>query len=1285
MEIPTADPVLYQGFRNIVNAGRSPPVSPRQQSISPQAVLVDSKLLLPQSEHDHPLKDQADMGSAMSSSATEPSARTNLEPAPIADNQVVERSNHLVRPKTHNKSPSIEFRYSNPGKPSWNTKPSRGPVAQMNMVSAIKPQNESVESAGTASSGSFPLAVEARAPETEAEQSEDLGIESTNVTAEGSVSLRSPSKELQGPSPVSKTQPGDIDFTAPSTSTEPSCRGRPDASLVPSDVAMHEPFRSSAVLQVTQTDLQKEISINKRSSSENSTTHQFGDIDMSDAQTLVDEVSGSHGMSQISSSSLSPSPEGPPREQEGHRHVSEQAKLSNCGNRAESHTLDERHENPAGLPNDLSAPSDSAKSKVNDNQDMDPEKLLKALAKHHENQKQQAAQLDARERDRETHLHNLELLCQALSQQLQENEDQMALQGDELAKYRQLIPSWQARFEKLSKLVKGLANDHDRLRDSGHAIHKEQRDLVTQTQVVRKVLDDTKAALHNHRLQQQKLVSAARSDAKLQEQALNSKNLDLLKASTNLEAEQSRNASLQQVLDKSTSYHEGLSARLEQHETAIGSRITGMCAALESAVGKTSFAGHENLMAKLQECLTLLKEPRAAVPDNSDEIHNLGLAIKTNTDRLSHLTATCERSTETTAQLETKLVSQYQAHFQKALSSIETGQVSQEQINNLREIKATIGERLRAAETSVIDSRLKIATFENQEQLHLQKIAALEAEIHTVRNQTHESPLLALRLHDAEKQCATLREQLVKYNNALDASKTDIAAKGKESSELHDLLEATKADLEEQRAKFVRMSEEKANVEAQAVVTANAIRADLSRVCQNEISRMTNHLLNEIKSLQLKVSVTEREIVTGKDKMEQLHADKSAALENVVRLEKTIRDLQEETSTSRGTISQLEQYLEEGRREKLTKDEELREAQDELRCLRAARLADNEAAQRLSTAEAARIRLEDEISGIRESFEQTKGLLAAADSRSRTQEAQMNELTLKLATANKVNATAASSPVRSSGRCQSSERQPVVVEDSQDRAPKPRRGILKSKAIIEDSQDKGAQIPQQGRQLSSDELSRGESLPRMPKEVRDLLLRSSSPLTDIQRTSSPVMDGGAMFPPSPGDGQGNKGSGLSARKRGDALSHGNTMHRESSVGGDLWSYETSTTSTRVRAVSASLHGMSASASSHFPPRRVIEPSKATHSLSQSSGTVTQDSQSNRQSHHTREDHGMKRSHPGSKPGAASSEGQSKRRRLSTEKEKFPGQTSPVKSTSSRRGTLRRSKDKFSERFQKELE
>lgn len=273
--------------------------------------------------------------------------------------------------------------------------------------------------------------------------------------------------------------------------------------------------------------------------------------------------------------------------------------------------------------------------------------------------------------------------------------------------------------------------------------------------------------------------------------------------------------------------------------------------------------------------------------------------------------------------------------------SIEAGQVSQQQITDLREIKATIRERLSAAERTLVDSRQKIATFENQDQLRIQKIAALEAEICTVR-QTHESPLLALRLHDAEKQCAALKEQVTKYKSQLDASKADIAAKSKDSSDLQTRLEVMSADLEDQRTRLERISEEKTAVEAQAVVTANTIRADLSKVCQNEISKKTNHLLNEVKGLQHLISATKREVVTGKERIEQLQAEKLAVAENTGRLEETISDLQKEASTSHDTISQLKQGLEEGHRQRISKDEELRKAQDELRSLRAAGSSENE-------------------------------------------------------------------------------------------------------------------------------------------------------------------------------------------------------------------------------------------------------------------------------------------------------------------------------------------------------
>lgn len=620
METPTADPVLSKAFDNIVYCGRPSPVSPGQHSITQQGVAVQPFSY--QTERADIPVNQAEMGIAMSSSATGPSDRKIPEPALNADNQIHEKSNRLVRPTIRDKDPSIVFKHYNPGKSVLNLKPCRSPMATINIGGVVKSQNESAVLCETSNSDSAPLSMEPSMSEIEAEHTHEPTLEANNANAPP----RSESRELQDPDPVLGTQP----------SIEPSAQGLLHPSIIRTDAATDEPSRpSSVVLEATPTHLeQKGVSSNERSSNENSISHQDGDVDMSDEQTLVNEVSGSCDTSQNDSVSSSPSPRTPPQESVNNRHPNSEPGIANCEERAESHAVSEPHEALNSPLNDSLACSKVTSSKDKNDQSMDPDHLLKALVKHHEDQKQQTAQFHAREQDREIHLRNLELLCQALSQQLQENEEKMAQQGNELAKYRQTIPGWQERLKKLGKIVNGLANDHDRLRDCGHAIQKEQRGLVTQTDTIRRVLDDTTAALKDHRIQHQKLISKACSDIVSHEQALYTKNLDLLSETARLQAEQRRSANLQQILDKSTSSYEGLSVRLTQHEATMGSTISDLCVKIESAVGKTSFAGQEDLMNKLQECLSLLKKPRPAAPDNSDEIHDLDLSIRANTDRL---------------------------------------------------------------------------------------------------------------------------------------------------------------------------------------------------------------------------------------------------------------------------------------------------------------------------------------------------------------------------------------------------------------------------------------------------------------------------------------------------------------------------------------------------------------------------------------------------------------------------------------------------------------------------
>lgn len=302
-------------------------------------------------------------------------------------------------------------------------------------------------------------------------------------------------------------------------------------------------------------------------------------------------------------------------------------------------------------------------------------------------------------------------------------------------------------------------------------------------------------------------------------------------------------------------------------------------------------------------------------------------------------------------------------------------------------------------------------------------------------------------------------------------------------------------------------------------------------------------------------------------------------------------------------------------------------------------------------------------------YDDLKLQLAAASSKSNAQEAQIRDLLNKLAARKTGSTTSGSSPAHPSlHRSRSTERHSAVVEDSQDKVPRQRRGILKRGHVVEDSQEHAGQIHQgSSRALSSDELSRGDPPSYMSKDVRGLVLASSSPLTDVRRTASPVIDGASMYPQSPLMGQGNNALGLGSRRSDVTPYHDVSSHHEGPVPGNPWAYNTTVTSTRTHSVTASIGGMSPFSANG------AQPHTAANRSSQSSAIKQSDSQTELQSHQNLKVLGSKRPHPG----VTGSDGRHKRRRESSEAEKLglgPTQTSPIKSASGsrRKSTLRHS-------------
>lgn len=249
-----------------------------------------------------------------------------------------------------------------------------------------------------------------------------------------------------------------------------------------------------------------------------------------------------------------------------------------------------------------------------------PEELLrKTVNMYCQHQEKEKAQVKAREQSRDRDIQDLQTISQALHEQLQETEARVAGQEQELTKYRQVVPQCKDRLKKLGDFLRGLSNDHTRLREIGDTIGTEQRNLWAQKDSVDKMLKDTVHAMEDERGQYQERVLALQHTAKMLEQALNTSSLNLRNETSRLQAEQGRNATLHERLVKSASQYEELTAKFAQQESGLSSRIADLRGLIQAEVCNSQPIDHDHLNEKLDECLRLLIEK----PGSNTEISNL--------------------------------------------------------------------------------------------------------------------------------------------------------------------------------------------------------------------------------------------------------------------------------------------------------------------------------------------------------------------------------------------------------------------------------------------------------------------------------------------------------------------------------------------------------------------------------------------------------------------------------------------------------------------------------------
>lgn len=224
-------------------------------------------------------------------------------------------------------------------------------------------------------------------------------------------------------------------------------------------------------------------------------------------------------------------------------------------------------------------------------------------------------------------------------------------------------------------------------------------------------------------------------------------------------------------------------------------------------------------------------------------------------------------------------------------SNIVTEHTLSEQILDLREIRATVRERLHLTETALKHSRLEVVTLQGKETEHLRRITILENEWRS--RQPAEDSQNLLRLQEADLLNKDLQRDLATHITEANSLGEQLQQKDEDLHQLQNKGIETQALLEESRQQTASVRNEKLEFEKQAILEREGMRSRLSKAASLELSNLRSAHLDTMQQLKAKESPTDEKyreasnqlIMTRKEK-ERIEREAATTRKEKERMEK---------------------------------------------------------------------------------------------------------------------------------------------------------------------------------------------------------------------------------------------------------------------------------------------------------------------------------------------------------------------------------------------------------------
>ena len=210
-----------------------------------------------------------------------------------------------------------------------------------------------------------------------------------------------------------------------------------------------------------------------------------------------------------------------------------------------------------------------------------------------------------------------------------------------------------------------------------------------------------------------------------------------------------------------------------------------------------------------------------------------------------------------------------------ALSAgIKTEQVISEQVIDLREMRASIRERLQSSDNALAEARRSLINVQGREQLHLETISALKTDLMVLRSTPAQDTAALLRIRDLESTNTTLEASIIRLQSDSAQQDEDMKRRDDEVTVAKQQLESIKVEFEEAKTAITKLEEEKAHYESLTKLERENLSAQYLRATNVEKAILKKEHSNELTQLRRLKDTAEAKAMQSEDRLERLKAEK---------------------------------------------------------------------------------------------------------------------------------------------------------------------------------------------------------------------------------------------------------------------------------------------------------------------------------------------------------------------------------------------------------------------------